>query len=177
MVEIQALTATGFLGSAKRRATGLDAGRLAMLIAVLEKHAGLRLSDQDVFASAAGGLKVLEPASDLALCLAVAGAHTRRRMQVGTAAVGEVGLGGEVRGAVGFEQRVRAASRLGCRSLVVGPGAGSVGIDLVEVRTIGAALEVGLSGPPDASHPAPPLPGVRKLPRFRSERRGGRAVS
>ena len=132
-----------------------------VLIAVLEKHAGLRLSDQDVFASAAGGWKVLEPAADLALCLAVAGAHTRRRMQVGTAAVGEVGLGGEVRGAVGFEQRVRAASRLGCRSLFVGPGTGSVGIDLVEVRTIGAAIEAALSPPPVASHPTPPPVGLR----------------
>ena len=73
MVELQALTATGFLGSAKRKAAGVDGNRLAMLIAVLEKRAELRLADQDVFTSSVGGMKVTEPASDLALAMAIAG--------------------------------------------------------------------------------------------------------
>ena len=68
-VEIQALTATGFVGSAKRKSSGLDSSRLAMLIAVLEQHGGLRLADRDVFTSVVGGLKIVEPAADLALAL------------------------------------------------------------------------------------------------------------
>ena len=65
-VEVQALTATGFLGSAKRRVSGLDANRLAMVIVVLEHHGGLRLADQDVFVNAVGGVRISEPAADLA---------------------------------------------------------------------------------------------------------------
>jgi DNA repair protein RadA/Sms len=122
LVEIQALTAVGFLGSAKRRATGLDANRLAMLIAVLEKHGGLRLADQDVFVSAAGGLKVVEPATDLAVCLAIAGAHLNRRLDPAIAAVGEVGLGGEVRSSPFVEQRLRESGRKGYRRVIAGGG-------------------------------------------------------
>jgi DNA repair protein RadA/Sms len=126
MVEIQALTATGFLGSAKRKTSGLDGSRMAMLIAVLEQHGGLRLADQDVFASAVGGLRVVEPAADLALCLAIAGAHYRKRVPPGLAAVGEVGLGGEVRCPTGVEQRVREAARLGYRTIAVGTPRGPI---------------------------------------------------
>jgi len=124
LVEVQALTATGFLGSAKRRTSGLDANRLAMLIAVLEKHGGLRLADQDVFVSAVGGLKVVEPAADLAICLAIAGAHNRRSLPAGAAAVGEVGLGGEVRTVQLVDQRIRECVRLGYTTIIVPTGAG-----------------------------------------------------
>lgn len=124
LVEVQALTATGFLGSAKRRTSGLDANRLAMLIAVLEKHGGLRLADQDVFVSAVGGLKVIEPAADLAICLAIAGAHNKRSLAAGTAAIGEVGLGGEIRSAQLLDQRIRECVRLGYTTVIVPHGAG-----------------------------------------------------
>jgi DNA repair protein RadA/Sms len=123
LVEVQALTATGFLGSAKRRTSGLDANRLAMLIAVLEKHGGLRLADQDVFVSAVGGLKVIEPAADLAICLAIAGAHNKRSLSAGTAAVGEVGLGGEIRAVQLLDQRIRECVRLGYTTIIVPQGA------------------------------------------------------
>ncbi len=119
LVEIQALTASGFLGAAKRKSSGLDSNRLAMLIAVLEQHAGMRLADMDVFASSVGGLKIAEPASDLALLLAVAGAHRRKAIASGTAVVGEVGLGGEVRPVTQIEQRAREAMRLGYTKLMV----------------------------------------------------------
>src|SRR5262249_29887132 len=109
MVEVQALTATSFPGAAKRKSSGLDSNRLAMIIAVLEQHAGLRLADRDVFASAVGGIKVAEPAADLALLLAIAGAHFRRALSPATAAVGEVGLGGEVRPVTQLNQRLREA--------------------------------------------------------------------
>ncbi len=122
LVEIQALTATGFLGSAKRKATGLDSNRLAMLIAVLEKRAELRLADQDVFTSSVGGLKIAEPAADLPLALAIAGAHLNRSLPEKTAAVGEIGLGGEVRHVQQLERRLAEAQRLGFSRVLVPKG-------------------------------------------------------
>lgn len=123
MVEIQALTATGFLGAAKRKSSGLDANRLAMLIAVLEQHAGHRLADRDIFASSVGGVKIVEPAGDLALLLAIAGAHLKRSLAAGAAAVGEVGLGGEIRPVAQLHHRIFEAQRLGFKTLLV-PAAG-----------------------------------------------------
>lgn len=119
LVEVQALTASGFPGSARRKASGVDANRMTMLIAVLERHGGLRLSDQDVFASTTGGLRVVEPAADLALCLAIAGAHYHRGLDAGTAVIGEVGLGGEIRRTSAMEQRLREAQRLGFRQAIM----------------------------------------------------------
>ncbi|MCB9845961.1 MAG: DNA repair protein RadA [Phycisphaeraceae bacterium] len=144
LVEVQALTATGFLGAAKRKASGVDSNRLAMLIAVLEQHAGMRLADRDVFASSVGGVRVAEPASDLALLLAIAGSERRRGLPTGTCAVGEVGLGGEVRAAAHFEQRLREAMRRGFACAIVpreSAGAGPSGISLIGVRDVGQALE------------------------------------
>jgi DNA repair protein RadA/Sms len=142
LVEIQALTATGFLGSAKRKTSGLDANRLAMLIAVLEKHGGLRLADQDIFTSAVGGLKVIEPAADLAIALAIAGAHYGRALGQGVAAVGEVGLGGEVRHVHQLEQRVREANRLGYQHVIVPRDAPEVACtgDLLRATSVSEAL-------------------------------------
>ena len=119
LAEIQALSATGFLGSAKRRASGLDGSRLAMLIAILEKHGGLRLADQDVFVSVAGGLRIQEPAADLATALAIAGVHAGRALPVATAVFGELTLSGKVRSATGSEQRVSEAIRRGARQVVM----------------------------------------------------------
>lgn len=143
LVEIQALTATGFLGSAKRKATGLDANRLAMLIAVLEKRAGLRLADQDIFASSVGGMKIVEPAADLALALAIAGAHYNRQLGAGTCAVGEIGLGGEVRHVQQMNQRINEAARLGFTHIICPPGPVKApkGCELVQVRTLDAAVQ------------------------------------
>jgi DNA repair protein RadA/Sms len=146
LVEVQALTATGFLGAAKRKSSGLDSNRLAMIIAVLEQHAGLRLADRDIFAQAVGGIRVVEPAADLALLLAIAGAHHRRALPPGTAAVGEVGLGGEVRPVSQIEQRVREAARLGFKRVIVPASGrdrarGPSGIEIVPVRTTGRAIE------------------------------------
>ncbi len=119
IAEMQALTATSVLGSAKRRASGIDSNRLAMLIAVLEKHGGLRLADQDVFAQAAGGLRIVEPAADLAIALAVAGAHYSRATPAACAAMGEIGLTGEVRAVRQLEQRISEVVRRGGRTLLV----------------------------------------------------------
>ncbi|MEX0886189.1 MAG: magnesium chelatase domain-containing protein, partial [Phycisphaeraceae bacterium] len=118
LVEIQALTATGILGAAKRKVSGLDGNRLAVLIAVLEKRAGLRLADQDVFTSSVGGMRVAEPAADLALALAIASAHHNRSLPERVCAVGEVGLGGEIRHVQQLEQRAREAQRLGFEHVI-----------------------------------------------------------
>lgn len=146
LVEIQALTASGFLGAAKRKSSGLDSNRLAMLIAVLEQHAGLRLADMDVFASSVGGLRVVEPASDLALLLAIAGAHRRKAIPPATAVVGEVGLGGEVRPVTQIEQRAREAVRLGYSNLIVPhPNARQAevkGARVTGVRTVEQAIDL-----------------------------------
>ncbi len=153
LVEVQALTATGFLGAAKRKSSGLDSNRLAMLIAVLEQHAGLRLADRDVFASAVGGIRVVEPAADLALLLAIAGAHYKRSLPAATAVIGEVGLGGEIRPVAQLEQRVREAVRLGYVNVVIPKikgrgeksGAGSLskdaGAEIVQVATVAQAMD------------------------------------
>lgn len=146
MVEIQALTATGFPGATKRKSSGLDTSRLAMLIAVLEQHAGLRLADRDIFASAVGGVKVAEPAADLALLMAIAGAHYKRATPARTAVVGEVGLGGEIRPAAQLDARIAEAARLGFSSLIVPktkglrPPAG-VKAELIQVGTIAQAMD------------------------------------
>jgi DNA repair protein RadA/Sms len=144
LVEIQALTAAGFLGNAKRKVSGLDSSRLAMLIAVLEKRGGLRLADQDIFASSVGGMKVAEPASDLALALAIAGAFAERTLAAGTCAVGEIGLGGEVRHCQQIEQRVREAARLGFTRILAPADTGASvpkGAELVPIKTMDQALE------------------------------------
>ncbi len=156
LVEVQALTATGFLGAAKRKSSGLDSNRLAMLIAVLEQHAGLRLADRDVFASAVGGIRVVEPAADLALLLAIAGAHYKRSLPAATAVIGEVGLGGEIRPVAQLEQRLREALRLGYTNILIpkvkpratrgGPPVNSphekaLGAEITRVATISEAMD------------------------------------
>ena len=143
-VEIQALTSTGFLGSAKRRGTGLDANRLAMLIAVLEKHGGQRLADQDIFAAVTGGIRVVEPAADLALVLAIASAHHGRAISRGTVVLGEIGLTGEIRSVRNIEQRLRELARRGATSAIVplsqASSSENLGLEILPVRGIGAAL-------------------------------------
>lgn len=145
LVELQALTATGFPGAIRRKTSGLDANRFAVLMAVLEQHGGLRLYDRDVFASAVGGVRVTEPAADLAVALAVAGAFHKRALRAPpTAAVGEVGLGGELRPVHQIEARVREAARLGYKRLLVPPGTTcpkGVTLELTICKTLAAAME------------------------------------
>ncbi|MEM9083570.1 MAG: DNA repair protein RadA [Planctomycetota bacterium] len=152
LVEMQALTAVGFPGSVKRRASGVDANRLAMIIAVLEQHAELRLHDMDVFASAASGIRVNEPAADLALALAIAGSHLRRTLPSKTAALGEIGLGGELRPVPHLHQRLQEAARLGYDSIIIpgdrrntstrkGNESLPKGVTLVEARTIAGVID------------------------------------
>lgn len=145
LVEIQALTATGFLGAARRKCSGLDPNRLAMLIAVLEQHAEFRLADRDVFASSTSGIRALEPAADLAILLAIAGAHLRRGMAAGVAAVGEVSLAGQVVPVPALDQRIRHAGRLGCSRVIVPKSAEASappGVTLERVADVHRAIEM-----------------------------------
>ncbi len=149
LVELQALTAPGFLGSVKRKTSGVDGNRLAMLIAVLEKRAELRLADQDVFTSSVGGIKIVEPAADLALALAIAGAHLNKRLGDDDTtkpwcAVGEIGLGGELRHVNAIEQRLTEAARLGFGKVVCPPMQVKApkGCELIEVSKLDHAVQL-----------------------------------
>lgn len=116
LVEIQALVVPTKLAIPRRVAQGIDSRRLELLLAVLTRRCGLPMYDQDVFVNVAGGLKVTEPASDLAICLAVVSAFYDKPIDGKVIAVGEVGLLGEIREVVAQEKRLKEAKRLGFTS-------------------------------------------------------------
>jgi DNA repair protein RadA/Sms len=144
LLEVQALTASSVIGAAKRKVSGVSSDRVAMIIAVLEKRAELRLAAEDVFVNVAGGVKVAEPAIDLAIALSIASAHMNRPLPPGTLAVGELGLGGEVRTVPQLEHRLREASRLGVGHAIIPNMSGNVpklgGMALHEVRRLSQAM-------------------------------------
>lgn len=117
-VEVQALTLTATGPNPRRIVSGVDGARVAMVLAVLEKRAGIRVSDQDVYVSTVGGVRLTEPAADLAIALAVASAVTGRHSPPNLAAVGELSLSGEIRAVTQHDQRRGEAARLGYRSVV-----------------------------------------------------------
>lgn len=119
LAEIQALVTPTSYPSPQRTATGFDGRRLQMLLAVLEKREGLRLSTQDVFVNVAGGLRLTEPAVDLGIVMAVVSSFRDRPLPAQTIVLGEVGLGGEIRSVSRLPVRLREASRLGFRTAVV----------------------------------------------------------
>ena len=119
LVEVQALTSQSVFGSAKRKATGVDANRVSMILAVLEKHGDIVLGDQDVFVNIVGGVRVNEPAADLAVALAVHGAFTGRRLPESTVVCGELGLGGELRPVNHQRQRMSEARRIGFQKMIL----------------------------------------------------------
>jgi DNA repair protein RadA/Sms len=142
LVEVQALTLPSPPGvPGRRNAQGLDGGRLSLLLAVLERRAGLRVTDQDVYASAVGGVRLVEPGADLALIVAVASATVEVPVGEGDVVLGEVGLGGEVRQVSHARRRLAEAARMGFRRAIVPASSPHVdGITLVRVRTVGDAL-------------------------------------
>lgn len=144
MVELQALVCPTMLAQPKRSAVGLDSGRLAMVLAVLGRHLGFPAYNVDVFASVAGGVRVTEPAADLAVALAVASASTGVAIPSTLAAVGEVGLAGEVRQVTDLPRRLDEAARLGFTQVVAPASAPTppAGVRLIRVRSLADALEV-----------------------------------
>jgi DNA repair protein RadA/Sms len=118
LVEIQALVDGGGI-SPRRLSVGLDRERLAMLLAVLHRHAGVACGDQDVFVNAVGGVRIGEPAADLAVLLAIQSSLRGRPLPKGLIAFGEVGLAGEVRPAPRGQERLREAAKLGFSAALV----------------------------------------------------------
>ncbi|MBK9241793.1 MAG: DNA repair protein RadA [Acidobacteria bacterium] len=146
LVEVQALVGTSTLGNARRTVSGLDPTRLSLLLAVLDKRAGLNLATDDVYVNVAGGMTVDEPAADLAILAAVASSLRNRPLHPHTVVFGEVGLAGEVRATSQAPLRLREAAQLGFTRCVVpegnaAPGDGPKGMEVVGVRTIGEALD------------------------------------
>ncbi len=117
LVEIQALTSTTHYGFPQRKATGFDSGRLAMLLAVLERRCGIELGNQDVYVNVAGGFSISDPGADFAVCLAVASSRLEKPLLTDTALSGEIGLGGEVRPVAGLERRITESGNLGFSNL------------------------------------------------------------
>jgi DNA repair protein RadA/Sms len=113
LVEIQALVAASAFSTSTRKSTGLDSNRLSLLLAVLEKRMGYQLHHCDVFVSVAGGLKISEPAIDLGVIIAIASSFCNKPIDPETCVIGEVGLGGEVRGVPRIENRIREAIHMG----------------------------------------------------------------
>lgn len=143
LVEVQALVGETAYGSPRRVALGVDAGRVAMILAVLARRAGIDVSGRDVFVNIAGGLETTEPAADLAVALAAASSFTGRPIADRMAILGEIGLSGEIRSVARLDARVREASRLGFDTALVPSGAASVpaaGMRLVVVRHVAEAL-------------------------------------
>jgi DNA repair protein RadA/Sms len=142
VVELQALVTPMGQAQPKRSVVGLDAGRLVMTLAVLARHAELPVLSMDVFASVAGGIKVTEPAADLAMALAIASASSGRSLPSRLAAVGEVGLAGEVRQVTNLRRRIEESARLGFDQVVVPASSpdGPSGIELIRVDSVTEAV-------------------------------------
>lgn len=119
LLEVQALVTPSNFGNPQRVATGFDYKKLSILLAVLEKRAGLFLSSQNVFLNMAGGLKIEEPAVDLAVCSAIASSLAEKKVKKGFVVIGEVGLGGELRGVGQIEKRIQEAVKLGFSNVIL----------------------------------------------------------
>lgn len=118
LVEVQALVAPSYFASPRRMATGVDYNRTMLILAVLEKRVGLSLANKDVYINVAGGVKIIEPALDLAIAVAVASNLKDLAVDPNTVLVGEIGLAGEVRGVSQLEKRVKEAARLGFERVI-----------------------------------------------------------
>lgn len=141
VVEIQALTSESIPGVPPRRtAQGLDGSRLSMLMAVLTRRGGVDVAGHDVYASAVGGVRLAEPGIDLGVALAVASSVHDAPIGAGVAAIGEVGLGGEIRQVAGIDRRITEARRLGCSRIIVPASCTSSGRDVVGTDTVAAAI-------------------------------------
>ena len=144
LAEVQALVAKTGLPAPRRAVSDLDSARLAMILAVLERRGRVRLTDQDVFAAAVGGMRITEPAADLAIALAVASATVDAALPADVIAVGEVGLAGEIRRVTGVGRRLAEAHRLGFTRALVPPDSGPLPPEVraLVVPDLGAALQV-----------------------------------
>jgi len=139
LVEIQALVNPTSFGYPKRTASGFDLNRLTLLIAVLERRTKLNLSDKDIYVNVVGGLKLNDPAADLAICMAIASAAAGKRLDDEVVVFGEVGLGGEIRSVHSSDRRVAEAKKLGF-TRAIGPKSSDKNTFIKEVRDLRQAL-------------------------------------
>ncbi len=153
LVEVQALVAPGGYGSPRRTASGIDANRLALLVAVLGRRAGIGLGSHDVYANLAGGLDLADPGLDLPLALALASSLRDKQVPRDLIAIGEVGLLGELRPVPGLERRLREAARLGFATAIVPRSRRSdapavAGLEVVAVSNLREAIGRAIGGGP-----------------------------
>ncbi len=146
LVELQALTSQSVFGYPKRTANGIDYNRLALLIAVLEKRAGINLGNQDVYLNVVGGLKISEPSIDLGILMVTASSYKNKPIEKGIAIMGEVGLTGEVRRINMIEKRLKEAEKLGFKKCII-PESNKKGLkekfklDIIGVKDINEAMK------------------------------------
>ncbi len=148
VAEVQSLVAATKMPSPRRATSGLDSARLSMVLAVLDRRAGIKVSEADVYAATVGGVRLSEPAADLAIALAVASAAKDRPLPAGLIAVGEVGLAGEVRPVSAVGRRLSEAARLGFSVALIPFSVGDAppGLRVIQVPDLGEALRlVGLT--------------------------------
>ena len=145
LVELQALVDDSHLGNPRRVTVGLDHNRLAMLLAVLHRHGGIMVGDQDVFVNVVGGVKVVETSADLALLLAVISSFRNRPIPRDWVIFGEVGLAGEIRPVPNGQERLREAAKHGFSRAIVpaanAPRQAIKGMEVVAVKKVADALE------------------------------------
>jgi DNA repair protein RadA/Sms len=151
LVEVQALISPTSFGNPRRMATGIDHNRVPLLMAVLEKRVGMLLQNQDAYLKVAGGVKLDEPAIDLAIAVSIASSFRDKPTRPTDCIIGEVGLTGEVRRVSRIEQRVQEAAKLGFERVILpannlGGWKGPAGIELIGVSTVAQALQATLGG-------------------------------
>jgi DNA repair protein RadA/Sms len=147
LLEVQALVAQTDLAMPRRVATGVDPKRLAMIVAVVARHAGVSLGQADVFVNVAGGVRIDEPGADLAVALAIASAARRVPVRAGIAVFGEIGLTGRLRTAAQAERRLEECAKLGLRGVVAPAGTPARGtLHVAQSETLRQAIKAGLDG-------------------------------
>jgi DNA repair protein RadA/Sms len=164
--EVQALVASTQLTNPRRATSGVDGSRVAMILAVLGRRARIAIHDQDVYVSTVGGVRIGEPASDLAVALAVASSRADFVVPSGVVAIGEVGLSGEIRPVGGLTRRLSEAARLGFTTAIVPPDPGTVpeGMRVVAVDDVGDAVRALVEGAGTRRRHLTAIPGgVRSL--------------
>jgi DNA repair protein RadA/Sms len=142
LAEVQALAARSELPSPRRAVSGLDSARASMILAVLDRRVGMSLAGFDVFTATVGGVRVVEPAADLALALAVASSERNRALPTDLVAIGEVGLAGEIRRVTGVQRRLAEAARLGFGQALVPTDCGRIesGLQVTVVADVATAI-------------------------------------
>jgi DNA repair protein RadA/Sms len=153
LAEVQALVGVSILEVPRRVTSGLDASRVGMVLAVLQRRADVKLGKQDVYAATVGGVRLTEPSVDLAVALALSSSVANLPVPQGVIAVGEVGLAGEVRNVAGVPRRIAEAERMGFRRAIVPAGsgtaseaAGPAAMEVIEVEDVRQALRAALAG-------------------------------